>query len=241
MKKYENFRHTSALIHALCLGLAFSASAFAEQDPLPSYSPEQLTSLTESWLKEALVSELSTDTEISVTPLDTRIGDKQCANELQFSLPASYNPRQTTVQLSCDSPVAWQLFISARITEYLDLVVMRQNITTGTAITADMLEIQRRERRLVRGNIVQQPADIIGSKNKRSLSVGQIINLQDLCLVCRGDIVTIEINNSGLSVTATGVVQQDGTLGAIVTVKNQQSGRSIQAEVVGVNQVQVKF
>ncbi|MCB5227728.1 flagellar basal body P-ring formation protein FlgA [Alishewanella sp. 16-MA] len=241
MKKYENFRHTTALITLLCLSLTLSASAFAEQNTLASYSPEQLTTLTENWLNDTLASELSADTEVSVTPLDTRIGDKECANALQFSLPASYNPRQTTVQLSCDSPVAWQLFISAKITEYLDLVVMRQNISPGTVITADMLEIERRERRLVRGNIVQQPAEIIGSKNKRSLSVGQIINLQDLCLVCRGDIVTIEINNSGLSVTATGVVQQDGTLGAIVTVRNQQSGRSIQAEVVGVNQVQVKF
>ena len=88
---------------------------------------------------------------------------------------------------------------------------------------------------------MQEPALIVGSRNKRSLSVGQIISLQDLCLVCRGDIVTIQISNSGLSVSASGVAQQDGTFGDTVTVKNQQSGRNVQTEVVGVNQVKVKF
>lgn len=237
MKKYENFIWCLSLLFCLLLSNPLRAETMATQ----WYSPEQLTNLAKDWLETELATMDSTATEIQVTALDSRLGAKECTSELLFSLPAQFNARQTTVQISCTTPANWQLFLPVRVTEWLELVVVRQNITPGTVITADMLEIQRRERRLVRGNIVQDPSAVTGSRNKRSLSVGQIINLQDLCLVCRGDIVTIQISNSGLSVSASGVAQQDGTFGDTVTVKNQQSGRNVQTEVVGVNQVKVKF
>lgn len=236
MKKYENF----ILYLILTVYLWFSYPLFAAPQTSQWYTPEQLTELARAWVTDELLT-LNTDSELSVTALDNRLGSKECTEPLNFSLPVGYNPRQTTVQISCPSPTPWQLFLPVRLTEWLELVVIKQNITPGTVITADMLEIQRRERRLVRGTIVQDPTTVLGSRNKRSFNVGQIISLQDLCLVCRGDIVTIQISNNGLSVTATGVAQQDGTLGDTITVRNQQSGRNIQTEVVGVNQVRVKF
>lgn len=236
MKKYENF------IYGLAIGSLLTVSSqTAAQTNEQQYTPAQLTELASEWLETELAVADDKDTEIQITALDSRIGTKICVEALNFSLPAQYNPRQTTLQISCAAPVTWQLFVPVKISEWLELVVIKQNITPGTPLTADMLEIQRRERRLVRGQIVTDPMMIIGSRNKRSLSSGQILNLQELCLVCRGDIVTIQINNSGLAVSATGIAQQDGTLGDTIAVKNQQSGRTIQTEVVAVNQVQVKF
>ena len=233
MKKYENFIRSGILL------LAFTISPWC-QAQVQQFSPSQLTDAVKDWLQTAwAVDEL--ESEIHVTALDSRIGSKDCAHQPQISLPANANPRQTTVQISCSAPTSWQLFVPARLTEWLALVVSRQNIAPGTVITADMLEVQRRERRLVRGNIVQDIATVAGSRNKRSLSAGQILSLQDLCLVCRGDIVTIEISQGGLAVSATGVAQQDGTLGEVIQVRNQQSGRAISTEVTGVNQVKVRF
>lgn len=236
MKKYENF----ILYLILTVYLWLSYPLFAVAQTSEWYSAEQLTELAREWATTELVT-VNNDAELSITALDNRLGSKECAVPLNFSLPAGHNPRQTTVQINCMAPTPWQLFLPVRLTEWLELLVIKQNITPGTVITADMLEMQRRERRLVRGTFVQEPATIIGSRNKRSLSVGQIISLQDLCLVCRGDIVTIQISNNGLSVSASGVAQQDGSLGDAITVRNQQSGRNIQTEVVGVNQVRVKF
>lgn len=236
MKKYENFI-CQALFTASLLWLCLLKVQASDSQ---SYTPEQLTELARVWVTQQLTT-ADADTEVQLTALDNRIGNKNCAHAPEISLPVNYNPRQTTVQVSCNAPLVWQLFIPARLTEWLELVVSRQNIAPGTALTADMLEIQRRERRLVRGVIVQEPALIVGSRNKRSLSVGQIISLQDLCLVCRGDIVTIQISQGGLAVSTTGVAQQDGSLGDTVQVKNQQSGRNISSEVVGVNQVRIKF
>lgn len=236
MKKYENF----ILYIILTVYLWLSYPLFAAPETTEWYTPEQLTELAKSWVSDELLIP-GADSEVAVTALDNRIGSKECASALVFSLPANFNPRQTTVQISCTAPSPWQLYLPTRVTEWLELVVIKQNIPPGTVITAEMLEIQRRERRLVRGAFVQEPATIVGSRNKRSFNVGQIINMQDLCLVCRGDIVTIQISNNGLSVSASGVAQQDGSFGDAVTVRNQQSGRNIQTEVVGVNQVRVKF
>ncbi|EHR42336.1 flagellar basal body P-ring formation chaperone FlgA [Alishewanella jeotgali] len=236
MKKYENF--IRCLVLSCGISLALATPALSESTA--QYTPEQLTDLAAAWLEQTLDVQ-ATDLEIQLSALDSRIGSKDCAHQPTFNLPNNYNPRQTTVQISCSAPLSWQLFIPVRLTEWLEVVVSRQNITPGTMLTADMLELQRRERRLVRGLIVQDPTQIIGSKNKRSLSVGQVISLQELCLVCRGDVVTIQINQQGLAVSTTGIAQHDGSLGDTVQVRNQQSGRSISTEVVGVNQVRVKF
>ncbi len=236
MKKYENF-----LIYlSLTVFLWLSNPSFAVTKTPYRYTPEQLTALASAWAKNELLTD-NTETELSITALDNRIGEKECATELVFSLPANHNARQTTLQINCSAPTPWQLFLPLRVTEWLELVVAKQNINLGTVVTADMLQIERRERRLVRGHFIQEPATIIGSRSRRSVSIGQIISLQELCLVCRGDVVTIQISNNGLSVSASGVAQQDGSFGDTVTVKNQQSGRNIQTEVVGVNQVRVKF
>lgn len=236
MKKYENF-----LIYlSLTIFLWLSNPSFAVTETSYRYTPEQLTALASAWAKNELLTD-NTQTELSITALDNRVGEKECATTPVFSLPANHNARQMTLQITCSAPTPWQLFIPLRITEWLELVVAKQNINLGTVITADMLQIERRERRLVRGQFIQEPATIIGSRSRRSVSIGQIISLQELCLVCRGDVVTIQISNNGLSVSASGVAQQDGSLGDTVTVKNQQSGRNIQTEVVGVNQVRVKF
>lgn len=236
MKKYENFIRRTLLTLSLLSAIPNTVNA----DDNFSYTPDELTELATRWLSEQLTNE-DNETEVQLTALDNRIGNKSCAHLPALSLPVNYNSRQTTVQISCSSPASWQLFVPARLTEWVHLVVSRQNISPGTVLTADMLEVQRRERRLVRGKVVQDQQQIIGSRNKRSLSLGQIINLQDLCLVCRGDIVTIQVSQGGLAVSTTGVAQHDGSLGDTVEVRNQQSGRSISTEVVGVNQVRIKF
>jgi len=236
MNKYDKFYP----IFFISL-LFISNLSWAGVTELPEYSPQQLTEMTEQWLQQELSITAESGIEVDVVPLDTRIGNKVCASPPEFSRPQNGNSRQFTVNISCSQPVSWQLYIPVKVTEMVNAVTVRQNIATGTVITADMLHMASRERRFVRGNLVSDPRQIVGARSKRSLNNGQLITMQDLCLVCRGDIVTILINNSGLSVSASGIAEQDGTLGDTITVQNQQSGRKIQTEVVAVNQVRVKF
>ena len=149
--------------------------------------------------------------------------------------------RQNTVQIRCSANDSWQLYLPVRIDEVVQTIILQQNIATGSLITADMLVSEQRQRRFIRGNLVSEPSAVIGARAKRAMSIGQILTLQDLCLVCKGDVVTITANDNGLNVAATGIAQADGTLGDTISVKNQQSGRNVSAQVIAVNQVKVKF
>lgn len=236
MKKYENlFKQILTCVTLLCV------NPLAAQDSVNSYSPAQLTEQASAWLQQELAVTPDSSIQLQVSPLDDRIGYKYCNEPLQFSLSQPLTQRQNTIQIRCSAEQSWQLYVPARIEEIVQTVVLTQNIAGGSLLTADMLDIANRERRFLRGSLVSDPRQIIGAKTRRALSIGQIITLQDLCLVCKGDIVTISVSNNGLNVAATGIAQSDGSLGDMISVLNRQSKRAITAEVIAVNQVSVKF
>lgn len=236
MKKYEN------LFKQLLTGAALlCAGHLAAQDEVSSYSAAQLTELASVWLQHELTIKPDGGMQLQVSPLDDRIGYKYCSEPLQFSLSQPLTQRQNTIQIRCAAEQTWQLYVPVRIEEIVQTVILTQNIASGSLITADMLDTASRERRFLRGSLVSDTRQIIGAKTRRALSIGQIITLQDLCLVCKGDVVTISVSNNGLNVAATGIAQSDGSLGDVINVLNRQSKRAITAEVIAVNQVNIKF
>ncbi|SEH99977.1 flagella basal body P-ring formation protein FlgA [Rheinheimera pacifica] len=236
MKKYENlFKQILTCVTLLC------ASPLAAQDTVSSYSPAQLTEQASAWLEQELAVTPGGSIQVQASPLDDRIGYKHCNEPLQFSLSQPLTQRQNTIQIRCGAEQSWQLYLPVRIEEIVQTVILTQNISSGSLLTADMLDIANRERRFLRGSLVSDPRQIIGAKTRRAMSIGQIITLQDLCLVCKGDVVTISVSNNGLNVAATGIAQSDGSLGDVISVLNRQSKRAITAEVIAVNQVSIKF
>ncbi len=234
MKKYENLFKQTLIWLSLCLSLPAHSNANL-------YHPEQLTQLAQQWLSAQLTADNMTNYQTEVNSLDPRIGVKHCEQALQFSLSQALTQRQNTILIRCNTAPGWQLYVPVRIDEIVQTLVLRQNIATGGIITADMLETANRERRFIRGNLVVAPASVIGAKTKRSLSMGQILTFRDLCLVCKGDVVTIAIQDKGLGVSVSGIALADGSLGEVIQVQNRQSKRTINAEVVGVNRVSISF
>lgn len=233
MKMYDKFSKYSLLC-------AFAASTFCAVFSLQaaSFSPAQLTAATSDWLKQQ--DQVPAGTHSQISALDSRLPDKECDQPLQFSFAGPVN-NQATVHIRCASPKPWQLFVSARFSEQTEAVISVRNITLGSLITADMLTMGQADLRLARGSLIKEPASVIGARVKRSLSAGQVVTLQDLCLVCKGDIVTISGLNNGLEVRTAGIAQMDGILGDQIRVSNRQSNRIVVAEVVAVKKVEIKF
>ena len=233
MKMYDKFLKCPLLC-------AFTASVFLAAFSLQaaSFSPAQLTAATTEWLAQQ--KEVPEGTQSQISTLDSRLAHKECNEPLQFSFAGPvYN--QATVQIRCQNPQPWQLYVSARFTQQTDATLSVRNIALGSLITADMLTLGQADLRLARGSLVKNPASVIGARVKRSLSAGQVVTLQDLCLVCKGDIVTISGLNNGLEVRTVGIAQMDGILGDQIQVTNRQSNRTVVAEVVAVKKVAIKF
>ena len=233
MKKYENLVKQTLIATSLWLSLPSHSSEL-------SYSPQQLTELAEQWLQQQLAVDNS-QRQLDINALDSRIGNKTClqAPEFQLSQPASQ--RQNTVVIRCNDNPGWQLYLPVRIDEIVQTLILRQNIASDSILTANMLESTSRQRRFIRGNLVLDASSVIGAKTKRALSMGQILTFQDLCLVCKGDVVTIAVNDNGIAVSVSGIATEDGSLGDVIPVQNRQSKRTIRAEVVGVNRVEIRF
>lgn len=233
MKMYDKFLKCPLLC-------TFTVSIFLTAFSLQaaSFSPAQLTVATTEWLAQQ--KEVPEGAQSQISTLDSRLAHKECNEPLQFSFAGPvYN--QATVQIRCQSPHPWQLYVSARFTQQTDATLSVRNIALGSLLTADMLTMGQADLRLARGSLVKSPASVIGARVKRSLSAGQVVTLQDLCLVCKGDIVTISGLNSGLEVRTVGIAQMDGILGDQIRVTNRQSNRTVVAEVVAVKKVAIKF
>lgn len=237
MKMYDNFfslkqRYRQILV-ALSL-LSFHALG-------NSYSMADIAEQSTRWLSQQVSESDKVRQDIRLFPLDARLAAKQCDSPLEFSLVAGKVQRQNTIRVQCADSPGWQLFLSARVSQLIQAVTASRQIPAGTVLSSEMLSVSSAESSQIRASLVQDPALIVGARAKRSLNQGQILNQTDLCLVCKGDVVTIEGISTGLTVTTQATALQDGTLGEAVRVQNNGSNRVIKAEIVAVKRVAIKL
>ena len=238
MKMYDNFFQAFHFRkHLTAIGLLLiSCPGFSTE-----YVGSQLTSEAHAWLEARLAEQGSATTKITMYPVDQRLASKYCATALEFSLVNLSIQTQNSIRVQCPDENGWQIYLSAKVSKMVMALVSNRQLAAGTIITEDALLAQEREQSQARGLIMQDPALVIGARTKRSLNIGQIITNADLCLVCKGDIVTIEGISDSLVVSAAGKALADGALGDNVRVQNLQSGRTIVASVSAIKKVAIKL
>lgn len=230
MKMYDNFKALKHLVFFLQWA-SFSVSAGV-------FSATDLSHAAQQWLQQQTN---ANGMQVRVHPLDPRSADRECDTELQFSLVNPKLQSQNSIKILCSGSKGWQLYLSARVTQLADVVVITRQLPPGSVLTADMFKIESRDQLFSRGAIVTDPDILDGARTKRALSLGQIVTLQDLCLVCKGDMVTIEGISGTLIVATSGRALSDGSLGDHIQVQNLSSGRKLQASVTAVKKVAINL
>ena len=97
------------------------------------------------------------------------------------------------------------------------------------------------ETRFQRGHIFDQLTSLISAKIKRNVSINEPLRNNDICLVCRNDVVILNTSQQGLAIVAKSTALSDGSLGDQIKVRNSKSNRVVSATITGVGQVAVKF
>ena len=82
---------------------------------------------------------------------------------------------------------------------------------------------------------------IIGGKAKKRIAQGRPINLKNICLICKGDSVTIIAKSTGFTIKTQGKALSAGNLHQQIRVKNKQTGKIITAQVKAINQVVINL
>jgi flagella basal body P-ring formation protein FlgA len=200
-----------------------------------------LTENATKWLELQASAPASDKLRIQVYPLDPRLADKHCEQLLEFSLVGEQLQRQNTVKVQCPDQSGWQLFLSAKVSQLVTAVAVTRQLAAGSYLSGDMLAQTETELLRSRGPLVSEVQLVVGGRTKKALNAGHILTQNDLCLVCKGDVVTIIGVSTGLSVTTQATALQDGALGDDVKVQNLQSKRILTAQITAVKRVEIKL
>jgi flagella basal body P-ring formation protein FlgA len=175
-------------------------------------------------------------------PLDKRIKIKPCDDDLHLAIPGSSSlSKRTAVQISCHSPKSWNLYVQVKITKMIPVVVAKHNLAPGSVITNDSVAVIMKDSTQIRGRALRQPRQLFGAKASRYITAGQAVTLRQVCLVCKGDMVTVVAKLKGLKVKTTGISQQNGSLGDNIAILNSRTNKRIDARVVAVNRVEINI
>lgn len=132
--------------------------------------------------------------------------------------------------------------VSGRAVEIVEVPVLVRAIERGESVSPADLAIERMPRHTVRGDVLTDPAAIAGMAARRRLPAGAALSgdvLMEPLLVQRNGMTTIVFSVPGLTLSTRGRALSNGTRGEVVKVFNIQSGRTIEAEVIGAGLVAV--
>lgn len=205
-----------------------------------SIKAEQIQSLNQivSVAKAYAYEQLAGDSEVEnirVTSgeLDPRLRLSLCASELvAFSPPGSKNRGNTTVGVRCDAPKPWSLYVPVRIAIFESVIITTKPIRRGQLIMKDAIRVEEIDISQSRGQPFSVMDDVIGSKAKNNLNSGSIVHSDNVCLVCKGDKVTITAAANQIAVAMSGIALSGGSQGDAIRVQNSSSKRIIEAKIV---------
>ncbi|TKB47265.1 flagellar basal body P-ring formation protein FlgA [Ferrimonas sediminicola] len=179
---------------------------------------------------------------VSASELDRRRHFDSCDTPLQAQAPSTREgARYMTVKISCDTPKPWLVYVPVQIAVEYPVMVAKMTLGPDTLLDESMVALRYVNNSSLRGNYFSSPDELNGARLKRRASAGQVITRRNVCLVCKGNPVTIEANNDHLSIRTSGTAMGSGSQGDPIRVQNNRSKRMVDAYVIGIGQVRVKM
>lgn len=195
----------------------------------------------ESFAKAFLESEIPPPPEgkisFSIADIDPRILIKPCKTPLTANIPENTDRRNVNVKISCEDSTPWQMFLPAKIDRTFAVVIATTPISKGATLTRQNIGIEYIAYNRIRGERLTDINAVLGSKAEKRIGVNHTITKRNVCLVCKGDTITIIAKNKNFMIKTKGVALTSGNLHEQISVKNSRSGRVIRPKVSGVNQV----
>ncbi|WP_323937656.1 flagellar basal body P-ring formation chaperone FlgA [Aeromonas caviae] len=185
---------------------------------------------------------LDAQADVKAGTIDERLPLTRCEDALTISLPARMEIRRnTTVYLKCEGDKSWDLYLPVRVSIQKPYVTVAVPVAKGDILSEPMLTLAYQDQTLIRGDYLTDPTALIGVRSKRELKPGQPIRLTRVCVVCKGDQVTLSAENSSMQIKTMARALQDGSFGDMIRLVNTRSGRTVQGQVSAVGSVVVTF
>jgi len=176
-----------------------------------------------------------------VTDIDPRIIIKPCQVPIKANIPENTDRRNINVKITCEDSTPWYLYIPAKIERSFAVVVTTSTIEKGEMLTRKNIAIDFIPTNKIRGERLSDMAILLGSKAEKRISANNTVTKSSICLVCKGDVVTIIAKNNSFLIKTKGTALSSGNLHEQIKVKNSRSGRIITPTISAVNQVVINL
>lgn len=144
------------------------------------------------------------------------------------------------VRIECSRPGAkFTVNVPVSVSILRPAVIAARPLPRGTVLDASMLQSTWVSEKLSNPAAVSDPQGLLGVKLKKDLKAGSQIRRSDFCMICRGDMVTIEAATSNLSLKTSGQAVDDGNLNDNVQIRNTKSKKIVTGVVTGPGTVRV--
>lgn len=217
------------------------SSFLGEMSHATTFDREYIKSFAKDFVLQHLATPKNGKIVITPADIDPRIAIKPCDIPLTANIPEKYSSRNVNIKISCASSKPWHIFLPVNVETTIPVLVTKNNIGKGSILTNENLTIQWRPLHKIRGEVIDDMNLVVGAKSKRSLSKGSVLNKRSICVVCKGDKVTIVAKSSNFMIKTNGTALKNATFGEQVRVKNSRSGRTITAQVYAINQVVINL
>ncbi len=183
----------------------------------------------------------SGELNVKAANVDDRIYATDCPTPLSTSSSSSNGSASNiTVLVECIED-NWKIYVPVRLTISLPLVTVAVPISRGQQITQQDVLITMVDLHRFRRQGFSDINRIVGAKVKKNMRIGDVVEQDDICVVCRNENVMIQAAKQGMIITTKGTALSDGIFGEQIKVKNDKSNRIIDAQVTGIGEVTVQF
>jgi flagella basal body P-ring formation protein FlgA len=244
IKNYKN--KSFGLFLVLGFILITSTITWAKPDNTKTVTSQEIIASAENYLINSLDwNPESVDISINYPGKDLKIPE----GKLFLDFGKTNNPRgigriPLTVLVKVDDKFIKRLRVNANVAVYQDVVKTINSLQRGNIIgTSDVVIERTRTERLLR-DIPTSLDKVIGKAATRNIQNGKIVKFRDLKkvpTVKRGARVIILARRGTMKITAPGTVREDGFKNSIVQVVNLETKKTIYAEVINGNTVEVRF
>ena len=220
----------------------FAATQAAINKPLQSH--ESIRSAAVEYVRSQIPEGIKIQ-EIKAGKLDSRIRFRECSEALQVRSSMNRNiSSHWTINVRCDAPVAWNIYIPVKTTLLQKMLVSRTTITRGEIITRDKLKLTERVITSQNQKYFSNLKDVVGRQARRSIRPDRVINssmLQEAYLVHKKEPVLIYAQNQKIRISVKGTALKNGKYNDIIRVRNNSSKKIIDAVVVDRGVVAINF
>jgi len=223
----------ATLVVSACL--LFSGLAKAASQPLPM----QIEQAARAELEGRMAASGLTEPQIDITVVTTRAAPP-CAQNVAIEPVDTRSPQRMRFLARCNDTPGWRYEYVVRARLSAMVAVAAAPVAANEALTNAQLMLDRRDISNI-ADPITTPDDAVGQMSRRMLRPGDILRSSQLAspvMVKRGDAVTMVARRDGIEVSTAGEALDAGARGAMVRVRNANSGQVVRMRVAGPGQVE---